>query len=272
MNLADDPGFALLRQRLAGRGLPDLDTYKERCLRRRLAVRMRACGVDTLEEYAAVVDRTPGELDRLLEAITINVTGFFRNPEVWTRLLELLGADAPSRLGQRTAWSAGCASGEEAWTLAMLLAESVPLQAMGLARRWSVDATDLDEPSLTTARAGRYRLAAAREAPARVLARWTRQEQDRIEVGPELRRWVRFIRHDMSRDPAPGSDYDVVACRNVLIYFTRELQERLFATYAAALRPGGYLVLGKVETLSGQALQRFETVDGRNRIYRRRRD
>ena len=120
MNLSDDPGFALLLERLAGHPLPPLDMYKDRCLRRRLAVRMRACGASTVAEYARMLDQRPDEVSRLLATLTINVTQFFRNPTAWERLateLELIAN------GGVAAWCAGCASGEEPYTLAMLLAE-----------------------------------------------------------------------------------------------------------------------------------------------------
>ena len=271
MTLFSDPGFGRLLEQLAGFDLPQLDRYKERCLGRRLAVRMRACGVATLGEYADLIVSTPGEIDRLREAITINVTGFFRNPEVWLRLQSVLETETDSVVRPRRAWSAGCASGEEAWTLAMLLAEVAPPSAPGRPN-FLIDATDLDEPSLTVARRGEYPVAAGADAPAGRLARWTRPTESGFEMAPQLMAAVRFVAHDMSRDAAPGRNYDLVVCRNVLIYFTRALQEELFQTFAKALRSGGLLVLGKVETLSGEARTLFDTVDGRERIYRRRRE
>lgn len=271
MTLFSDPGFGRLLEQLAGFDLPQLDHYKERCLGRRLAVRMRACGVATLGEYADLVVTTPGEIDRLREAITINVTGFFRNPEVWLALLSVIEGEAGTVALPIRAWSAGCASGEEAWTLAMLLAEATPSSKEGR-QRFLIDATDLDEPSLAVARLGEYPEAARRDAPAGILTRWTRRTESGFGMAPQLMSAVRFVGHDMSRDAAPGRNYDIVVCRNVLIYFTRELQEELFQVFAKALRPGGILVLGKVETLSGAARTLFDTVDGRERIYRRRRE
>jgi chemotaxis methyl-accepting protein methylase len=272
MTLADDPGFALLLLRLQGRGLPPLEVYKDRCLRRRLAVRMRACGVKTVSEYAELLDRRPGEAERLLEAITINVTSFFRNPETWLRLEAALPA-LLERGGGRdryVAWSAGCATGEESWTLAMLLA--VVLERAGhrpVPSRLRVDATDVDAGCLDVARAGRYPEAAFAETPVELASRWTVPEDGGRVIGPALRRLVRFHRHDLARDPAPEPPYDVVVCRNVLIYFSRGMQEGLFLRFAEALRPGGFLLLGKVETLYGRARERFESVDGRERLFRR---
>jgi chemotaxis methyl-accepting protein methylase len=267
MTLADDPGFALLRERLAGHALPPLDMYKDRCLRRRLAVRMRACGVKTLTEYAALLGKKPEEVSRLLATLTINVTQFFRNPGAWERLAEELAITADRGV---TAWCAGCASGEEPYTLAMLLADM--RERSGAARRPErvrIDATDVDEKCLQAARDAVYQPASFSEAPAAMVQRWTIEEGDRRRVHETARALVRVLRHDLGRDDPPGPPYDLVICRNVVIYFERDAQERLFMTFADALKPGGLLFLGKVEMLYGPARARFVNVDGRERIYRR---
>lgn len=269
MTLADDPGFALLRQRLAGHPLPPLDMYKDKCLRRRLAVRMRACGVSTLSEYAALLGEHPEELARLLATLTINVTQFFRNPEAWARLAEELRRIAVSPPAAFTAWSAGCATGEEAWTLAMLLADAWEQAGRRKVTRLRVDATDVDDQCLATARRARYPAASFTEAPAELVARWTTAAGEERSPGQAVLGLVRLIRHDLGSEPPPSPPYDLVVCRNVVIYFERQAQERLFSAFADALRPGGLLFLGKVEMLYGPARARFEPVDSRERLYRR---
>lgn len=267
MNLADDPGFALLQERLAGHPLPPLDMYKDRCLRRRLAVRMRACGARTLTEYAAILDRTPDEVTRLLATLTINVTQFFRNPSAWERLAAELETTTTRGLA---VWCAGCASGEEPYTVAMLLADREerlgPRAARGTVR---IDATDVDARCLDAARTAVYAAASFAEAPPRLVQRWTIDDGDRRRIHETARALVRVLRHDLGRDPPPQPPYDLVVCRNVVIYFERDAQERLFSIFADALRPGGLLLLGKVEMLYGPARARFTTVDGPERLYRR---
>lgn len=270
MNLAADPGFPMLLRRLEGHPLPPLAMYKDKCLQRRLAVRMRACGVQSLSEYADLLDRQPGEVDRLLQALTINVTHFFRNAEAWVRL----GGELERRLtaGQTrfTAWSAGCASGEEAYTLAMLLAMTLERAGLPLSPATvQVDATDVDEACLAAARVARYPVAAFGETPVALVQRWTSVDGEGRRIGDAVRAVVRVLRHDLGRDPAPAPPYDLVVCRNVLIYFERDAQERLFQLFAEALPPGGLLLLGKVESLGGPARERFEPVDGRERLFRR---
>ena len=267
MNLADDPGFALLRERLAGQPLPPLDMYKDKCLRRRIAVRMRACGVKTMVEYAAVLEKQPEEVSRLLATLTINVTQFFRNPESWERLAEELEIVAEDGL---SAWCAGCASGEEPYTLAMLLADLRERRGLSRpARSVRIDATDIDERCLQVAKDATYAPGSFSEAPPGMVERWTVEAGEQRRVHETVRGLVRILRHDLGRDAAPLPPYDLVICRNVVIYFERDAQERLFSLFAEALRPGGLLFLGKVEMLYGPARARFVNVDGRERIYRR---
>jgi chemotaxis methyl-accepting protein methylase len=225
--------------------------------------------VHTYDAYLEVLDEEPAELERLHAALTINVTRFFRNPEVWVALAPTLPA-LFERPGEVRCWSAGCASGEEAHTLAILLAEA----AEGLGRpewldRVQIDATDIDRESLERTRAGRYREAALVETPETVVRRWFGTDGDAMVVDAALRARVMVRAHDLTGDPMPVARYDLVTCRNVVIYFDRAMQERLFTAMHDALRPGGYLVLGKVETLVGEARERLELVDIRERIYRR---
>jgi chemotaxis methyl-accepting protein methylase len=130
-----------------------------------------------------------------------------------------------------------------------------------------VDATDLDPGSLARADAGAYRAPAFDELPADLAARYFTPGATRT-VRPEVRAPVRFQRHDLLREPPPAPPYDLILCRNVVIYFDRPTQERLFLGFADALAPGGVLVLGKVETLFGPARARFRLDDARERIYR----
>jgi chemotaxis methyl-accepting protein methylase len=258
---------ALLTQITGARGLA-CDGYKPNCLRRRLAVRMRARGVHTYEAYAEVLRRDAGEYDRLLDALTINVTKFFRNREAWEALAtRFLPALQPAAVGGVRCWSAGCASGEEPYTLAILLLEQARVRGTP-ADRCVVDATDLDPTVLDRARVGAYRQAALDETPAAIVERYF-TGTDPWTVLPGVRALVRFHRHDLLREPPPGAPYDLITCRNVVIYFERPNQERLYHTFADALRPGGVLMLGKVETLVGSVRDRFRLEDIRQRIYRR---
>jgi chemotaxis methyl-accepting protein methylase len=262
-----DPGLALVVQHLEGRGGPPLGDYKDRCLRRRLAVRMRACGVGSLLDYANLLSQSATETDKLLQALTINVTQFFRNPEVWDRLESLLRPVVRARQGALRIWSAGCASGEESYSLALLCCQ-LGMEELGIeAKPPVIDATDIDVASLERARSGRY--------PKRVVSAGGRLTRLLVPVGEEVqvpegvRRAVRVRHHDMLREPPPDPPYDLVLCRNVIIYFSREAQDRLVARFTDALHLGGFLMLGRVETVLGPTRARLELLHPRDRIYRR---
>ena len=272
MSVSEEPGFRALAQRIAGRSGLDVGVYKARCLKRRIASRMRACGVEGYLDYLHVLDQRPEELDRLLDALTINVTKFFRNRETWAWLeTHALPALLAEREGRVRVWSAGCASGEEAYTLAMLLA--MVLGRMGRSEwlpRVQIDATDIDRASLERTRAACYGVRAFDEAEPAVIERFTVPVAGvQRQVLPALRERVTVQRLDLTREAAVSPPYDLICCRNVVIYFDRDTQDRLMLGFADALGPGGYLVLGKVESILGTARVRFELVETRERIYRR---
>jgi chemotaxis protein methyltransferase CheR len=272
VNVAADPAFAALARRIATTTGLDLGAYKDRCLRRRIAVRMRACGVLTYGEYLVVLDHKPEELERLLDALTINVTKVYRNPETWSYLeREVLPGLVTAREGRVRIWSAGCASGEESYTLAMVLAEALDHVGHPEWRdRVNIDATDIDKLSLERARLAEYQERVFSETPPAMVKRyWKRAEPDLFRLDPALREMVSIRRHDLLGEAPPAPPYDMILCRNVIIYFDRTNQERLMLMFQAALAPGGYLVLGKVETIFGTARERLELIEPRERIYRR---
>ncbi len=245
--------------------------YKERCLRRRIAVRMRARGVHTYEDYARVLDRDAMEYERLLDALTINVTRFFRNREVFAAIESRVIPEIwewPAR--RLRVWSAGCASGEEVYSVAALLHRYAATRGAthGLGRV-EVIGTDVHGPSLEAAREGEYPQSAFDEVPPELRAAYFTGGPPFYRVTPELRRLVRFEPNDLLSNEPPGVGFALILCRNVLIYFDRASQERLFEHFHAALAPGGFLVLGMVETLFGNARGRYATVDARTRIFRR---
>ncbi len=269
----DDPALHSLLGKIEREHGLRLSSYKQPCLRRRLAVRMRACGAHTFGAYADVLDAMPAEYDRLLDALTVNVTRFFRNPETWDLMRRTVVPELWALRGRVRVWSAGCASGEEPYTLALLFAEHAGAAeragALAVARRLRIDATDLDPDAVETVRRAEYPPAAVADIPPALLARWFSPGPPR-RVVPELARRVRPLVHDLTREPPPAPPYQLIVCRNVVIYFDRATQERLFAAFADALAPGGRLLLGKVETLFGPARARFDLEEPRERLFRRR--
>lgn len=267
----DDAAFAALTRKISREAGLTLDAYKDKCLRRRIAVRMRACGVHTFADYQSVLDATPSEYELLRDAITINVTRFYRNAETWNMLRNrVLGEICENRGESVRAWSAGCSSGEEAYTLAVVMADYYDRQGRpDHLARVTVDATDIDRQCLTLAQAGRYRREALAEVPADLVERYFETDGDRCRVIDRVRRCVTVRSLDLNREPPLHRDYRLILCRNVVIYFGRDTQERVFLAFAEALAPGGILVLGKVETIFGPARDRLTLLDPRERVYRR---
>jgi chemotaxis methyl-accepting protein methylase len=267
----DDASFVALTRQISRRAGLALDAYKDKCIRRRIAVRMRACGVHTYVDYQSLLDQSPGEYERLRDALTINVTRFYRNAETWNLLRrQLVPALSGTTAGELHAWSAGCSSGEEPYTLAMLFADH--FQQAGRSHqleRLTIDATDIDRGSLERARAARYGLEALAELPGELVQTYFEPVGHERQVVERVRRRVQVAHRDLSAQPPVRRGYHLILCRNVVIYFDRPMQERLFATFTDALAPGGYLILGKVETLFGPARDGLVLVDPRERVYRR---
>ncbi|HEX9107768.1 MAG TPA: CheR family methyltransferase, partial [Longimicrobiales bacterium] len=197
------------------------------------------------------------------------VSKFFRNPEVWRAIEEkilptLFALEAP----EIRIWSAGCAGGEEPYTIAIQLYEYAEKRGlMQRLDRFRIRATDIDRESLASAARGEYGDFAFTEAPAGFRERWF--EGTRVaRLRPEIRRRVEFGTLDLLRQPLP-TDQHLVFCRNVVIYFERDVQEQLFYRFTESVAPGGYLVLGKVETLFGRGAAGFRAVANRERIFRK---
>lgn len=270
MNDLTDAGFAALTAKISrDRGF-GCASYKDKCLRRRIAVRMRARGVHTYADYAQVLDQDQAEYDRLLDALTINVTKLFRNWETYSAIAEKV---VPALWAQPTptinVWSAGCSSGEEPYSIGALFHRHAA-QAGGsaqLEQRVRILGTDIDARCLAAADVGVFEEGDFTDTPPELRRRYFAPAAP-FTVVPEVKRLVRFERRDLLADAAPPGAHQLICCRNVMIYFDRETQERLFEKFHQALAPGGFLVLGKVETLLGAARTRFAVVDGRERIFR----
>ena len=243
----------------------DIESYKEPCLRRRIAVRMRARGLHSYSDYAKLLVSDDTERHQLLDAVTINVSKFYRNPEVW-KLIEkqIVPVLFQTRSPKVRVWSAGCASGEEPYTMAMVLrhyAKESNLQQK--LHKFDILATDVDPGVLELAARAEYGPFAFGDIGDALRADYF--ERGNV-VKPEVRRMVRFDTLDLMNDEYPKHQH-LIFCRNVIIYFERAVQEKIFRKFHEALAPGGFLVLGKVETIFGAASGLFTPVSARERIF-----
>ena len=241
--------------------------YNDSYLERRLASRMRRTDTDSYEGYLELLRSEPDEHAELLDAFSINVTGFFRNPDVWEGvrplLRELTDAD------EVRAWSAACADGREPYSLSMLAHDDPRTDEGAL----SVLATDINEESLETARQGVYRSTRTIDIGDQLTFlsnyhRFVSQREDVFEIRDRIKEPITFQRHDLINDGGK-SGFDIVFCRNLFIYIDNEYKRPILETIADSLRPGGYLIIGKAETIPPKLQSDFQAVDGRLRIYRR---
>ncbi len=270
--ISDDRAFVLLKRRVyADRGM-DCEQYKENYLKRRIAVRLRATGADGYLDYLNTLKKDPDEYTKLLNELTVNVTQFFRDGDVYGKLREVVMpaiTEANEVLHSRTlrVWSAGCSSGEEPYSIAILANEVLGSEAP----RWNVRVmgSDYDDKSLAIARAGAYR---GLELPPEIDAEryFVIKENGgglEYKVRDELRARVKFEKANLLEYGA-RRHFDLVLCRNVLIYFEREVQARIVETLVGSILGEGYLVLGKSETTGPAVSKVLRQVFPAERIYK----
>jgi chemotaxis protein methyltransferase CheR len=256
----DDRQFGKILQWLNERAGVDCQFYKINYLKRRLAIRMRATSSQYFSEYYDLLRREPEEYKLFLERLTIHVSHFFRDAAVYRVLAKAVLPELKKKERLRI-WSAGCANGEEAYSLAMLFHDLV-----NAGKPVSILATDIDEACLARAREGIYKESSLQEVPPELRRRFFQPAGENWQVIPALRDTVRFQVNDLTGDLPPGP-FDLIVCRNVMIYFTSPLQGHLMTRFHVLLRPDGFLVLGKTEVLLSEHRSRYRTVNLEERIY-----
>jgi two-component system, chemotaxis family, CheB/CheR fusion protein len=244
----------------------DFTGYKRSTIERRVAKRMGELDLGSYDDYVDHLELHPEEFEALFNTILINVTGFFRDAATWDHLasdvVPQLLASRPPDAAIRV-WSAGCASGEEAYTVTMVFAKA--LGEAAFLERMKIYATDVDEEALDTARHGAYPARAVEDVPRDALERFFERSDQRYTFRRDLRRAVIFGRNDLVQD-APISRIDLLVCRNTLMYFNAETQSRVLRRFHFALDDEGVLVLGKSEMLITHA-DLFRPTDIKRRIF-----
>lgn len=269
LDISDDEFAEIRNALLYNRGF-NLDAYKDRCVRRRIAIRVRATHCASVKEYCDHLHTHKPEIDHLLKVLTIHVSQFFRNFSTFEKLrLEILPHlfnYARSRgVSELKIWSLGCASGEEPYTLALILAEQFPEVIKEI--NVLIEATDIDNATLDLAKNGLYAAERMQEMPEQYLHKYFTATDSQYKLSPEIVDMVSFKTGDIFNDLLYRS-CDLLLCRNVMIYFSREQQDRIFRNIARVLNPDGFMVLGKSETLLGESRALFQTVCPVERIYR----
>jgi chemotaxis protein methyltransferase CheR len=220
----------------------DLSLYKEGQMKRRLATLYEKRGFGSFQEYFIEMNRSPQLLNELLDRITINVTEFFRNAQRWSVLENkilprLLAEKKPLKI-----WSAASSTGEEPYTLAMILSKYLPIS------QFSILATDIDNKAIQRAKEGIYQERSITEIPELMKEKYFQQDGPLYRLSPEIKRLVTFRQHNLLADSF-DKHFDLIICRNVLIYFTEEAKSLLYRKFSQSLRQGGSLFVGSTEQI-----------------------
>jgi chemotaxis methyl-accepting protein methylase len=249
----------------------DFREYRTTVLERRIQYRMHLAGCGSFWDYVLLLNRDPGEYDRLIELLTIKVSDFFRDPTVFDALSseiipEIIAQKQNQGAKNIFAWSCGSAFGQEAFSMAILFCEA-------LGRRLDcfdikILATDIDKSSLEKAQWASYDREAVKKVKPHILFKYFTRFQDNYIVNDIVRDLVRFRHHDLILD-GQKFNTDLVLCRNLLIYFEKALQEKALRNLYNAMNVGGFLILGKTETIAPQMSHCFEVLDLRERIYKK---
>ncbi len=250
----------------------DLTFYRKTFLTRRLGIRLNATKCTTVDEYIALLKENPSEWDAFLDRLSVNVSKFFRDPEVYSEFRKLvipqliMFKKENSALSLRC-WSCGCSNGEEPYSLSILFTEALKEWNEKLSLR--ITASDVDSDALATAQKGEYASSSLNEVSSYLLDLYFEKiSLDRYRVKNEIRNHVAFKKHNLFTD-RPFPFMDVVFFRNVGIYLSKDNAEKVFESLYKSLRKDGYLVLGKVETLRKSFRDRFQPVSLGSKIYKK---
>ncbi len=256
------------------RELPFKSTYyEEKYLKRRIRSRMRRKRLDSFLEYKKILKKNKEERKELLNTFSINVTEFFRNNEVWDKINYLI-KKLFDKKKRRSAWSAGCADGREPYSLAILLKKNKK-ETNNLSKP-KVLATDIDEGALEHAKKGIYKESKTDDVSNQLsyLKNYEKYLEkitdNKYRVKKEIRDLTSFEKHDLIKDSAKENEFDLVMCRNLLIYLDSEYKLPIFTTLIKSLKKDGYLVIGKTESLPRKIKQEVETISRKLRIYQKK--
>ncbi|MFZ9045474.1 MAG: CheR family methyltransferase [Cyclobacteriaceae bacterium] len=264
----DKSAFYLILRLLSQRTGTDFSNYKSATVNRRLEKRLASLQIASLDKYIEYCRKHPKEIDALFDSVLIGVTEFFRDYPVFIRLQEKLeekfkydNTVAPIRV-----WVPGCATGEEAYSIAMVIAEVLGINLAQ--KRVQIFASDIDEIALKTARAGIYTADKLEKLPVQYRKYLKPKNNNQYQVSQDLKSFILFSKHDVTANP-PFLKLDLISCRNLLIYFGLDLQKHVLPVFHYSLKQNGLLLLGKSET-TGNFKDHFSTIDSKLKLYRKK--
>ncbi len=220
----------------------NLSAYKSNQLHRRILSLMSRVGVNTVDEYIALLKKDESQRQKFLDFITINVTEFFRNPEIFSELKNKIESQLLPKEKNLKIWSAACSIGAEPYSIAMILEN---LKEKG---RHSILATDIDQNILERAKKGEYVSSEIKNVNKEYLQKYFTQIKDKYIIDPKIKSMVTFKRHDLILDNY-DKGFDLIVCRNVVIYFNQDVKNEIYRKFSASLKPGGLLFVGATESI-----------------------
>ncbi len=265
-NCVDAEAFDKLKKVLHEGTNINFECYRESYLKRRLNVRLAVTKTQTYSDYIQYLKENSSEYDLLVNDLTINYTKFFRDPDVFSFLESTV---LPKLLSSRRwvrIWSAGCATGEEPYSLAILAHEVAKQQLNNY--KVKIYASDLDRTALAKAKGGEYTCRMVQDINETLLSKYFECEDDNYKVKPFVKQLVQFEEQDLMTTPR-HQNLDLILCRNVMIYFSKEIQQKIYINFWNSLRSGGYLVTGKTEFVGAETSKKFASVDAKCRIYQK---
>ncbi|MCE5324625.1 protein-glutamate O-methyltransferase CheR [bacterium] len=235
--------FASFKRKVKAAYSLDLDAYKRPQMERRLRLNMERCGAKSFTQYYSLMQNDKALLDEFLDRVTINVSELFRNPEQFDVLHKKILPELLMQTRSINIWSAGCSYGAEPYSLAVILDE---MHTGGIHR---IHATDIDDRMLARAQAGVFQEAEMRNVSRQRLTKYFDHKPEGYVASDVIKRMIRFSKHNMLEDRFQ-SGFDLIVCRNVVIYFTEETKKTLYERFFASLKPGGYLFVGGTERIA----------------------
>jgi chemotaxis protein methyltransferase CheR len=248
------------------RGL-DVNQYKENYLKRRLAVRMRALQLGTYGAYIKWLETYTDEFNILLDKLTINVTQFFRDPEIFVEFESNILPPILEKGRGVKVWSAGCSSGEEPYSIAMSIEETAERNGMKSVD-YEIHATDIDDGALYAAVNGKYEGRTLENIAEGRRKKYFSNDGKNYMISDRIKKHVKFIKANLM-EPYKKNYFDLVFCRNVIIYFSKDLQRKVIGFYHDALKPGGIFFMGKTETMLMDMRDKFECINIKERIFKK---
>ncbi|WP_028610533.1 CheR family methyltransferase [Paenibacillus harenae] len=249
-----DQDFAQFIVRIKQKTAIDLSQYKEAQMKRRLTTLRMKHGFQSFDEYWMAIEKNRSLMNEFLDRMTINVSEFWRNPSRFEVLQKRFLPELLNTTNRLKVWSAACSTGEEPYTLAMILSE------LGVLQRTTLVATDLDAGVLQKAAEGSYLERSLRDVPPACIQKYFKQSEGAYLISDQLKQHIQFKQQNLLHDAFDDS-FDLIVCRNVMIYFTEEAKHLLYHKFAKALKPGGLLFVGSTEQIFSPSQYGFETAD-----------